>query len=88
MYKELKETEVKTGTQMISEHKGLAFLMVNPTRPVENSITLEARGTLYAVADQEDLKKLYETAKTLRSRGIKVLVDANPLNYDKLFMII
>lgn len=88
MYKELKETEIKTGTQMISEHMGLAILMLNPTRPIKNNVTLEARGTLYAIADEEGLDKLYETAKAFKNQGIKVLVDPNPLNADKLFMIL
>lgn len=88
MYKELRETKIKTGSEMISEHKGFAFLMLNPTRPVENHVTLEARGTLYAIADQEGLDELYETARTLRNLGVKVLLDATPLNSDKLFMIL
>ena len=86
MYKELRETKIKTGSEMISEHKGLAFLMINPTSPVKDNMTLEARGTLYAIADQEGLDQLYATARALRIQGIKVLVDANPLNSEKLFM--
>lgn len=79
MYKELKETVIKTGSQMASEHQGMAFLMANRTRPYKNGILLESRGTLYAIADKEGIDQLYKTSHNLKKLGIKTMVDTIPL---------
>jgi len=85
MYKELKETEIKTATQISFEHKGLACIMLNPSNPELNGIVQETRGTLYAVADKEGLSKLHSTAKQLRNQEIKVRYETNTLDADKYY---
>ena len=88
MYKELKEREIKTCTQIVLEHRRLAYLMLNPTEPVEDGITLEPRGELYAVADREGLNKLYSTAKWFLRQNVKVILETSPLDSDNLFVIL
>lgn len=75
MYKELKESEIKTCTQIMHEHPRLAYIMLNPEQPFVNGITLESRGSLYAIADEEGLGQLYETADKLESEGHSTLID-------------
>lgn len=88
MYKEVKEVTDKTCTQIVFEYKGLAYLMLNPIEPIENGITLEPRGNLYAVADRNGLEQLYSTAKSLREQGIRLILETSPLDTDNIHVIL
>ena len=89
MYEELKETDLKTCTQIVLEHRGLAYLMINVETEVEkNGILSEPKGTLYAVADKEGLSELYSTATRFKEDGIEVIFETSPLDADKLFVLL
>ena len=88
MYKELKESEIKTASEIIRQYRHLAYIMLNPEEPVANGITLEPRGTLYAISDKEGLPELYEAKRKLKSRGIKNMLDTNPLFANEMFIML
>ncbi len=86
MYKELKETEVKTADKIINQYKGLAYLITEPENIIIKGIAQPHQGKLYAISDRADLDKLYETARQLRDNGIEILINTCPLDADKLFL--
>ncbi len=87
MYKELKENEIKTYNQIGKQYPKLATILINPTQPRYNGIILEARGQLYAVADQDSRAQLLKAARKLEDQGIELIIDLMHLEYDKMFFI-
>ena len=88
MYQELKESEVKTISEISEQHPGRAYIILDPHEPKSHHFSLETRGTLYAIADKEGLDKLYTTARSLKRQGMRVMLDSNPLESDKLYFLV
>ena len=86
MLRVLEEAVVKTSSQIMTEHPGLAFIMLNPEQPLVGGIIELPRGTLYAVADRDGVEELAGLAGELQDTGVDVLIDTTPLVANQLFL--
>lgn len=82
MLKVIKETELKPIQTIVDENPQMGYIVTEFTGIKDKIGAIRYYGKLYAIADSDDIDKLYELAKKLDEDGVKNLIDTLPIHSD------